>query len=77
MNPNVEPGGGLFARGRAQAMGVWRTPKGNEYANPEGLIGRKVRVYFDGDCTYFEAEVLFGAVVVLVDDGRSLLIDCC
>lgn len=67
LNPNVEPGGGPFARGRAQAMGVWRTPKGNEYANPEGLIGRKVRVYFDGDCTYFEAEVLFGVVTVGVD----------
>ena len=57
LNPNVESGGGPFARGRAQAMGVWRTPKSHEYANPEGLIDRKVRVYFDGDCTYFEAQV--------------------
>lgn len=59
LNPNVESGGGPFARGRAKpsAMGVWRTPKDEEYANPEGLVGRKVRVYFDGDCTFFEAQV--------------------
>lgn len=59
LNPNIESGGGPFARGRAKpsAMGVWRTPKDDEYANPEGLVGRKVRVYFDGDCTYFEAQV--------------------
>eukprot|EP00752_Nemacystus_decipiens_P004070 g3725.t1 len=58
-DPNAESGGGPFARGRApaSAMGVWRTPKDEEYANPEELIGRKVRVYFDGDCTYFEAQV--------------------
>lgn len=60
LNPNGESGGGPFARGRARAsaMGVWRTPKDEEYANPEGLVGRKVRVYFDGDCTFFEAKVL-------------------
>lgn len=59
LNPNAESGGGPFARGRvkASAMGVWRTPNEGEYANPEGLIGRRVRVYFDGDCTYFEAKV--------------------
>lgn len=59
LNPNIESGGGPFARGRApaSAMGVWRTPKDEEYANPEGLVGRKVRVYFDGDCTFFEAQV--------------------
>ena len=59
-DPNVESGGGPFARGRApaSAMGVWRTPKDEEYANPEALVGRKVRVYFDGDCTYFEAQVI-------------------
>eukprot|EP00903_Cladosiphon_okamuranus_P016857 g15545.t1 len=58
-DPNAESGGGPFARGRApaSAMGVWRTPKNEEYANPEALVGRKVRVYFDGDCTYFEAQV--------------------
>lgn len=58
-DPNVESGGGPFARGRvpASAMGVWRTPKDEEYATPEALVGRKVRVYFDGDCTYFEAQV--------------------
>lgn len=58
-DPNVESGGGPFARGRApaSAMGVWRTPKNDEYATPEALVGRKVRVYFDGDCTYFEAQV--------------------
>lgn len=38
-------------------MGVWRTPKEEEYATPAALVGRKVRVYFDGDCTYFEAQV--------------------
>lgn len=60
-DPNAESGGGPFARGRApaSAMGVWRTPKNEEYANPEALVGRKVRVYFDGDCTYFEAQVIF------------------
>ena len=60
-DPNAESGGGPFARGRApaSAMGVWRTPKNEEYANPEALIGRKVRVYFDGDCTYFEAQVMW------------------
>lgn len=60
INPNGDnTGGGPFARGRARAslMGVWRTPKGEEYANPQGLVGRKVRVYFDGDCTFFEAKV--------------------
>lgn len=58
LNPNAEPGGGPFARRLARAaMGVWRTPKDDEYANPQGLVGRKVRVYFDGDCTYFEAQV--------------------
>lgn len=59
-DPNVESGGGPFARGRApaSAMGVWRTPKNEEYADPEALIDRKVRVYFDGDCTYFEAQVM-------------------
>lgn len=59
LNPNAESSGGPFARGRApaSAMGVWRTPKNEEYANPLGLVGRKVRVYFDGDCTYFEAQV--------------------
>ncbi len=59
-DPNVESGGGPFARGRvpASAMGVWRTPKDEEYATPEALVGRKVRVYFDGDCTYFEAQVM-------------------
>lgn len=59
LNPNGESGGGPFARGRARAsaMGVWRTPKEEEYANPQGLVGRKVRVYFDGDCTFFEAKV--------------------
>ena len=59
LNPNAESGGGPFARGRvkASAMGVWRTPNEGEYADPEGLVGRKVRVYFDGDCTYFDAKV--------------------
>lgn len=63
-DPNVESGGGPFARGRApeSAMGVWRTPKNDEYATPEALVGRKVRVYFDGDCTYFEAQVLYTVV---------------
>lgn len=58
-DPNIESGGGPFARGRApaSAMGVWRTPKEEEYATPAALVGRKVRVYFDGDCTYFEAQV--------------------
>lgn len=58
LNPNGDTGGGPFARrARASAMGVWRTPKEKEYADPEGLVGRKVRVYFDGDCTFFEAKV--------------------
>lgn len=67
-DPNVESGGGPFARGRApaSAMGVWRTPKNDEYATPEALVGRKVRVYFDGDCTYFEAQVLCKLVKGLV-----------
>lgn len=76
-DPNVESGGGPFARGRApaSAMGVWRTPKNEEYATPEALVGRKVRVYFDGDCTYFEAQVCVhtcGSTSLLVSVGVML-----
>lgn len=77
-DPNVDSGGGPFARGRvpASAMGVWRTPKNDEYANPEALVGRKVRVYFDGDCTYFEAQVTLTLPVTLAFTPSCLYVFC-
>lgn len=54
-------------------MGVWRTPKDEEYANPLGLVGRKVRVYFDGDCTYFEAQVRVSKEVAWQNRTRPIV----
>lgn len=55
-------------------MGVWRTPSDEEYKDPEGLIGRKVRVYFDGDCTYFEAQVIHTSFTFVTPDEEIVFV---
>ncbi|CAM9293989.1 unnamed protein product, partial [Discosporangium mesarthrocarpum] len=56
-NEETEGQAGPMARRPGAGMGVWRTPLDSEYADPVGLVGRRVRIYYDGDCHYYSGKV--------------------